>query len=58
MLFQTIIKKATDKEKKDEKKQDIAYREVPAKKDKTEEKKVGWTQTGNVWYYFNAKDNK
>ena len=49
-------KVVTDIEKKaDEKKQDIAYREVPAKKDKTEEKKVGWTQTGNVWYYFNAK---
>ena len=46
----------TDIEKKaDEKKQDIAYREVPVKKDKTEEKKVGWTQTGDVWYYFNAK---
>ena len=49
-------KVVTDIEKKaDEKKQDIAYREVPAKKDKTEEKKVGWTQTGNVWYYFNDK---
>ena len=49
-------KVVTDIEKKaDEKKQDIAYREVPAKKDKTEEKKVGWTQTGNVWYYFNTK---
>ena len=49
-------KVVTDKNKKaDEKKEDIAYREVPVKKETPAEKKVGWSKTGNIWYYFNAK---
>ena len=51
-------KVVTDIEKKaDEKKQDIAYREVPAKRVKDAVKKTGWTQTGNTWYLYDNQGN-